>query len=67
MARRSLSKPIRAKEESNGPPSADQGLSTEAAMLPGTRVETNPPPLVPPFLLVQNRSPKDIAKSDITS
>ena len=28
MARRLFSKPIRAKEERNGPPSADQGLST---------------------------------------
>ena len=38
-------------------------LSPEAAMLPGPR----PPPPVPPFLLVQNLSPKDIAGSDITS
>ena len=42
-------------------------LSPEAAMLPGPRVETHPPPPVPPFLLVQNLSPKDIAGSDITS
>ena len=41
-------------------------LSPEAAMLPGSRVETFPPPPVPPFLLAQN-SPKDIAGSDITS
>jgi len=48
---------------------ADQGLSLglEAAMLPGPRVETHPPPPVPPFLLAQNLSPKDIAGSDITS
>ena len=42
-------------------------LSPEAAMLPGPRVETRPPPPVPPFLLAQNLSPKDIAGSDITS
>ena len=39
MAKRPFSKPVRAQEERNGPPSADQGLSTasglEAAMLPG--------------------------------
>jgi len=38
-------------------------LSPETAMLPGPRVETR----VPPFLLVQNLSTKDIAGSDITS
>jgi len=27
----------------------------------------NPPPLVPPFLLTLNQSPKDIAGSDITN
>ena len=42
-------------------------LSPEAAMLPGPRVETHPPLPVPPFVLVQNLSPKDIAGSDITS
>jgi len=42
-------------------------LSPEAAMLPGPRVETHPPPPVLPFLLAQNLSPKDIARSDITS
>jgi len=42
-------------------------LSPEAAMLSGPRVETRPPPSVPPFLLAQNLSPKDIAGSDITS
>jgi len=41
-------------------------LSPEAAMLPGPRVETHPPPPVPPFLLAQNLSLKDIARSDIT-
>ena len=42
-------------------------LNLEAAMLPGPRVETRPPPPVPPFLLAQNLIPKDIAGSDITS
>jgi len=42
-------------------------LSPEAATLFGPRVETRPPPPVPPFLLVQILSPKDIAGSDITS
>jgi len=37
-------------------------LSPEAAMLPGPRVETRPPPSVPPFLLAQNLNPKDIAE-----
>jgi len=41
-------------------------LSPEAAMLPGPRVETRPPPPVPPFLLAQKISPKDIG-SDITN
>ena len=41
-------------------------LIPEAAMLPGPRVETHPPPPVPPFLLTQNLSPKDIAGNDIT-
>ena len=42
-------------------------LSPEAAMLPGPRVKNCPPPPVPPFLLAQSLSPKDIAGSDITS
>ena len=42
-------------------------LSPEAAMLAGHRVETRPPPPVPPCLLAQSLSPKDIAGSDITS
>jgi len=40
-------------------------LSPEAAMLAGSSVETHPPPPVQPFLLAQNLSPKDIARSDI--
>jgi len=42
-------------------------LRTEAVMLPGPRVERRPLLPVPPFLLVQNLSPKNIAGSDITS
>ena len=42
-------------------------LSPEAAMLPGPSVEACPPPPVPPFLLAQNLSSKDIAGSDIPS
>ena len=38
-------------------------LRPEAAMLPGPRVETRPPPPVPPFLLAQNLSPKDVLNS----
>jgi len=37
-------------------------LRPEAAMLPGPRIETNPPPPIPPFLLAQNLCPKDIAE-----
>ena len=70
MARRPFSKPVRAHEQRNGSPGMTKGflqLSPEAAMLPGLRVETRPPPPVPPFLLAQSLSPKDIAGSDITS
>ena len=35
MARRPFSKPVRAQEERNGPPSADQGLSTAWAAVSG--------------------------------
>ena len=65
-----FSKPIHAKEGEMAHPVLTKGilqLSPEAAMLPGPRVETHPPPPVPPFLLAQNLSPKDIARSDITS
>jgi len=39
--------------------------SPEAAMLLAPFGCTHPPPPVPPFLLMQNLSPKDIAGSDI--
>jgi len=67
MARRPFSKPVCAKEGHPVPTEDFLQLSPEAAMLPGPSVETRPPPPVPPFLLVQNPSPKDIAGSDITS
>jgi len=65
-----FSKPVCAQEERMAHLGLTKGflqLSPEAAMLPAPRVETRPPPPVPPFLLVQNLSPKDIAGSDITS
>jgi len=54
----------------NGPPRDDQGLSTSkprSSHVTWGRVETRPPPLVPPFLLAQSLSPKDIAGSDVMS
>jgi len=42
-------------------------LSPEAAILPGPSVETCPSCTVPPFLLAQNPSHKDIAGSNTTS
>ena len=39
--------------------------SPDAAMLFAPFGCTHPPPPVPPFLLTQNLSPKDIAGSDI--
>ena len=38
-------------------------LSPKAAMLPRLSAETHPPPPVPPSLLAQSLSPKDIAGS----
>ena len=67
MARRHFSEPICAKEERNAPHSTDQGISAEVSMLITPFECTQPPPLVLPFLLVQNLSPKDISRSDITS
>ena len=42
-------------------------LNPQATMLPGPSVVTCPLSPIPPFLLAQNQSPKDIARSDITS
>ena len=70
MARRPFSKPVRAREERNGPPGGDQGLSTakpRSSHLPGPRVETRPPPPVPPFLLAQSLSPKLRTLPEVTS
>ena len=59
---------IYAKKDRNGPPSANQVASktgSDAAMLFAPFGCTHSPPPVPPFLLTQNLSPKDIAGSDI--
>ena len=69
-ARQLLSKSICAKIGGNGLPSADHDLCTAArspdtAMLFAPFGCTHPPPLVPPFLLTQSLSPKDIAGCDI--
>jgi len=59
--------PIYAKKDRNGPPRAKLLLrmSLDAAMLFASFRCAHPPPHVPPFLLTQNLSPKDIARSDI--
>ena len=62
MARRLFSKPIHAKEEGYGSPSASQGLKHRSSH----GVETRPHPC-PTFLLVQNLSREVIARSYITS
>ena len=70
MSRRPFLRPFMHRRREMAHPVLTKGflqLSPEAAMLPGPRVETHPPPPVPPFLLVQNLSPKVIAGSDITS
>ena len=61
-----VSDSIYAKKDRNGPPSTKSLLRTspDAAMLFAPFRCTHPPPLVPPFLLTQNLSPKDIARSD---
>jgi len=63
-----VSNSIYAKKDSNGPPSANQVASKDepdTAMLLAPFGCTHPPPPVPPFLFMQNLSPKDIARSDI--
>jgi len=63
-----VSNSIYAKKDRNGPPSANQVASKDEPRR-GHAVCTfgctHPPPPVPPFLLTQNLSPKDIAGSDI--
>jgi len=49
------------------PTKASPQLSPEVAMLSQPSVETHLLPPVPPFLLAQNLSAKNIASSDITS
>ena len=63
-----ISNSIYAKEDRNGPPSANQVASKDEPRhghAVCTLRVTHPPPTVPPFLLTQNLSPKDIAGSDI--
>jgi len=64
-----VSNSIYAKNDRNGPPSANQVTSKDKPRR-GHAVCTlwvHPPtsPCLPPFLLTQNLSPKDIAGSDI--
>ena len=73
MARRPFFKPIHAKEERNGPPSADQVLSTakprsgHATHLGSVLKPAHIPLCCPFWCIVQNLSSKDIVSSDITS
>jgi len=67
MAGQPFSKPICAKEERNGLPSADQGLFKAEPRDCHAVFTLHLPPPVPPFLLAQNLSPKGTAGSDITS
>ena len=57
-----VSNSIYAKKDRNGHPSANQVASKDE---PRRSHAVHPPPPVPPFLLTQNLSPKDIAGSDI--
>ena len=66
MARTSFSSPHLCKGGENGPPRGFLQLSPETAMLFSAMLFspfgcTHPSPPFPPFLLVQNLSPKDIA------
>ena len=59
---------IYTKKDRNGPPNANQVVSTtsiDAAMLFAHFGSTHPPHPILPFLLKQNLSPKDISGSDI--
>jgi len=60
--------PIGVKEERNGPPSANQGiqLNPDLTMLFLPWGWTHTSYLDQPFLLMQNLSPKDITRSNIT-
>jgi len=68
MMRSLVSNSIYAKKDRNGPPSANQVTSKDkprCGLLFAPFGCTHPSPPVPPFLLTQNLSPKDIAGSDI--
>jgi len=63
-----VSNSIYAKKDRNGFPVPTKSLlkmSPDTAMLFVPFGCTHPPPPVPPFLITQNLSPKDIARSDI--
>ena len=56
-----------ARKQTNGPPGVNQGFSTAScttAMHCQPEGSTDPPPPVPPFLLAQNLSSKQIAPTD---
>ena len=62
-----VSTPVCAKRERNGPASADQGLSIasqDSHMCMACHNYARPPPPIPPFLLAQNLSSKQIAPTD---
>ena len=62
-----FSTPVYARKWTNSPPGADQGFlqpAATAAMHCHPEGCTHPPPLVPPFLLVQNLSSKQIVPTD---
>jgi len=60
-----VSNSIYARKDRNGPPRANQEMSPDTAMLFAPFRCTHPTPPIPPFLLKENLSPKDIAGSDI--
>jgi len=60
-----VSNSIYAKKDRNDPPSANQVASKDEPRRGHAVCTTHPPPPIPPFLLMQNLSPKDIAGSDI--
>ena len=65
-----FSTPICARKQNGGPPGIDQGFSTascnshHACTVTLWVTSTHPPPFLPPFLLVQNLSSKQIARTD---
>ena len=66
-ARGVVPEPVCANKARNGPATADQGsslASQDSCHVYGTPGWTHPPPPIPPFLLVQNLSSKQIAPTD---